>query len=498
MRNLVPPILASCVLTCLAAVPAQAQTLSKDLSGPGPLTVFSINHNDGYDSWRGSVFTPNTDIILTGASLWTNEINGSPISATWRLWQTTAYPGVNVNNVLISTANVVWNFDIGDGFYSVNLPSAVSLTAGTRYHIEVQYAEAAERNWFYDFNLGSNNLGPVTVEDGTLGGDTGNTVMPLIQLHTLAPAQPLNLPGPGALTLFSSNDNDGYSASRGTVFSPNVDFRVTGASLWTNPINGIPISATWKLWLTTGYPGNVNNVLVRTENVTWNADLGAAFYDVIFPSPVEVNVGLRYHIEVQYNQSAQENWFYDFHLGSNNVGPVTVEDGTLGGDTGNTVMPFIRLRTNLNCPTPVNYCVAKVNSQGCTPTIGFAGTPSATFGAGFTIMASNVLNNKPGLVLYTNTGRASVPFLGGVRCVNAPLKRSVAIGSGGNPPPTDCSGVYSIDWNAFAVGALGGTPAAYLLVPGTTVDTQVWGRDPFWPMPNNVTLSDGLEYTVCP
>jgi hypothetical protein len=156
----------------------------------------------------------------------------------------------------------------------------------------------------------------------------------------------------------------------------------------------------------------------------------------------------------------------------------------------------IALRT-LSDSSVATYCTAKQNSLGCVPSIAGVGTPSASLGSGFQVDASQVRNNRPGILLYSVTGRLAAPFQGGLLCVAPQIRRTPGVSAGGNPAPAnDCSGVYSIDMNAFATGAVGGNPLAALSIPGTVVDCQWWGRDQGFPAPNNTTLSDGLEYTV--
>jgi hypothetical protein len=176
--------------------------------------------------------------------------------------------------------------------------------------------------------------------------------------------------------------------------------------------------------------------------------------------------------------------------------PEPTDTAAIGFPNSMMIFDFCAVPTSA---VPVVYCTAKTNALGCLPAVGFAGVPSATATSGFTVTSSNNRNQKSGLLFYGNTGRANTAFQGGTLCVKAPIKRTPALNSGGTAlPANDCTGVYSIDMNAFRAGALGGSPAPFLSIPGTVVNCQFWGRDPGFPAPNNTSLSDGLEYTVGP
>ena len=134
-----------------------------------------------------------------------------------------------------------------------------------------------------------------------------------------------------------------------------------------------------------------------------------------------------------------------------------------------------------------SYCVAQVNSQGCTPTIFATGMPSLTYNS-FRVKASNVLNNKSGL-LFWGTVPKQTPFGGGSLCVLAPVTRTPVQNSFGNPPPDDCSGAFSFHFNTPYVNQKG-------LGPGDRIYCQYWSRDPSGAGTTNLT--DALAFEIEP
>jgi hypothetical protein len=188
------------------------------------------------------------------------------------------------------------------------------------------------------------------------------------------------------------------------------------------------------------------------------------------------------------------------NLGANSIPPLEMDSigfpsvFLLRGEVGGTqTTPFCTPKASLVCGTPV---------------ISATGTSSATATSGFTISASPARNNKSGILLY-NTTRVSpgVPFQGGTLCVDPMgLRRAGSTNSLGGCGANNCTGIFSLDINAFASstwtvpdcnGAPSGippnNPAAFLLTPGTTVHVQWWGRDS---VATGSYVSSGLSYVV--
>jgi hypothetical protein len=143
---------------------------------------------------------------------------------------------------------------------------------------------------------------------------------------------------------------------------------------------------------------------------------------------------------------------------------------------------------------PLIYCTAKINSLGCTPSIGWSGNPSASNQFQFLITASNIVDNKAGIFFYGTSGRnaftGQCPWSGGgFLCVLPALKRTPVQMSGGTP--WSCEGTFSIDFNAVIQSGVDPN-----LVAGATVNGQYWYRDP--QAICTTGTSDAIEFGICP
>jgi hypothetical protein len=136
------------------------------------------------------------------------------------------------------------------------------------------------------------------------------------------------------------------------------------------------------------------------------------------------------------------------------------------------------------------YCMAKVNSQDCFPAIGWTGAPKLSGADNFSVTASNELNQRTGIMIWGLTP-AATPVLGGVLCMTS-FTRTPAQNSGGSALPViDCSGTYSYFFSHAYMLAHG-------LAGGTTVYAQYYARDPFVVDGTGASLSNGLQFTICP
>jgi hypothetical protein len=140
--------------------------------------------------------------------------------------------------------------------------------------------------------------------------------------------------------------------------------------------------------------------------------------------------------------------------------------------------------------TPSGYCVGKVNSLGCTPSMGFSGSPSASSASPFIATANSVINQKTGLLFYGHSPTA-FSFQGGTLCVDTPLVRTLVQSSGGSTSGNDCSGAFAFDFNARIQSGM--DPA---LVAGAEVFAQFWSRDPA--SPSTTSLSNALRFVINP
>jgi glucose/arabinose dehydrogenase len=141
-----------------------------------------------------------------------------------------------------------------------------------------------------------------------------------------------------------------------------------------------------------------------------------------------------------------------------------------------------------------SYCTPGTSASGCVATLSATGIPSISAGSGFVVDTTGLEGQKDGLFFYGFNGPQANSWGNGTsyQCVVPPVIRTplmAGIGTIGL-----CDGDFSLDLNAYWSTA----PAPKVPAAGQQVDLQLWYRDPFSTSNQTTSLSDGLEFTVCP
>jgi len=143
--------------------------------------------------------------------------------------------------------------------------------------------------------------------------------------------------------------------------------------------------------------------------------------------------------------------------------------------------------------SPESYCTPGTTANGCQATISAAGDPSASADSGFLVSASTAEGNKQGLFFFGTGGRQANAWGNGTsfQCVVPPVKRTpvqTSTGTNGN-----CDGTFSVDFNDLITTHPGKAPPT-----GSLVQIQCWFRDPANTSNQSTSLSDALEFMLCP
>jgi hypothetical protein len=235
-----------------------------------------------------------------------------------------------------------------------------------------------------------------------------------------------------------------------------------------------------------GFDANSNGTIDAAEMVQWWVSPAASLV-------WETHVGADGELYVGESQSNERVFAMHDADANGSIDPLgevaTLYDEltALGAPIGQIRGFALDARTQAPSST---YCTPQVNWLGCTPAIAWEGWPSAGYGSGYFVRASNVRSQINGIFFYGINGRVSFPFNGGTMCVAGPRLRTPIQSSGGSSGGFDCTGAFDFDFNAHV--ASGADPA---LAEGIVVDGQYWSRDP-GSSPGNTNLTDAIEFEI--
>jgi len=149
-----------------------------------------------------------------------------------------------------------------------------------------------------------------------------------------------------------------------------------------------------------------------------------------------------------------------------------------------------------SCSASVSYCTPGSSASGCQALISATGTASATASSGFVVTASAVEGSKDGLFFFGQNGRQANPWGNGTsfQCVVPPVRRAGLLTGTGTPGA--CDGMFGQDLNARWCPVC--PKPLHAPTVGVPVQIQLWYRDPQSSSNQTTSLSDALEFDVCP
>jgi hypothetical protein len=142
------------------------------------------------------------------------------------------------------------------------------------------------------------------------------------------------------------------------------------------------------------------------------------------------------------------------------------------------------------------YCTAGISASGCRAVLHHLGGPSASAPSGFSLVASEVEGAKDGLYYFGTHGRQANPWGNGTsyQCVVPPLVRLPVMAGTGTAG--QCDGWFTLDLNAHWCPTC--PKPDHNPGVGTTVQAQLWYRDPLSTSNQTTSLSDAIELVVAP
>jgi hypothetical protein len=143
-----------------------------------------------------------------------------------------------------------------------------------------------------------------------------------------------------------------------------------------------------------------------------------------------------------------------------------------------------------------SYCTAGTSANGCQAELSTTGTASASATSGFVLQASQAEGAKSGIFFYGTNGRQAAPWGNGTsfQCVVPPVKRGGLLTATGTPGA--CDGAFTQDLNARWCPSC--PKAVHNPGAGSVVQAQLWYRDPLNTSNQTTSLSNAIEFTVCP